>query len=727
MKKTILFAILALSINAFAQHTRSTFILAKVPSNSKEDIRSRVQDEELKTSGIYYKIDSEDLIKRQTLRPRSLIQINDSTYQWKWDTASTGWKAVSKDINIVYDTSNNMISVLKQHWVGSNWKDSLQYFYSYDANNNNLSAIIQNWNDSLSTWVNSYKQDYTYDISNNLICKLYQNWNCGLWENSYLRTYTYDASNNKLSEVDQSWDDTIWDNQYKWTYTYNANNSRTSTLYQHSGGTIWVNGTYEILSYDTHNNLISQLIQTWNNSAWVNLSKDTYSFDSNNKIISWLNQDWNGSVWENYLMFGFDYDANNNLISSLEQKWNGSVWENYWQHLYTYDANNNQTSCLYQSWETVVWVNNRQFLNTYERNNFMLSDAYKSWDYTGTEVDSGDSTFYYFNSGSVWPGDANNDTIVDNNDLLSVGLNYWTTGFARDSISNLWIGQSCPEWTGFQANLTNMKHADCNGDGIVNALDTVAINLNYGLTVSKKKQIFDNEKSAASLYVVPANPIYYAGDIASFDVIAGDISNPVNALYGMAYDIHVDPTYIEPGTLNFTHVASWLGNPAADALSLSKIFEIAGDIENAVIRIDHNDQSGYGKIGEFEFVIDPDIASIDTMHLSISYYNAVDAAGQPGSFNVIDTSIVIIPLTTSLSQYSVSDIVLYPNPVNGAFCITLLQSSEIEILNIEGQIIKSLNANENHTTIDISDFAKGMYFVKVKNENGVGVKKFIKE
>ncbi|MFH0866227.1 MAG: T9SS type A sorting domain-containing protein [Bacteroidota bacterium] len=327
----------------------------------------------------------------------------------------------------------------------------------------------------------------------------------------------------------------------------------------------------------------------------------------------------------------------------------------------------------------------------------------------------------------VWPGDANNDTIVDNNDLLSVGLNYGTSGIARDSISNLWIGQSCPEWTSFQANSKNMKHADCNGDGIVNAFDTVAINLNYGLTVSKKKEIFDNEKSAASLSVVPANTIFYAGDIASFDVITGDISNPVNALYGMAYDIHVDPTYIEPGTLNFTLVASWLGNPAADALSLSKVFESAGNIENAVIRTDHTDQSGYGKIGEFEFVIDPDIASIDTLHLSISYYNAVDAAGQPVTFNVIDTSIIIIPLTTSLSQYSNPEFLIYPNPVDGVLYMTLPQNSEIEILNIQGQIIRRIAANENHKPIDVSGFSSGMYFVKIITVKGIVVKKFIKE
>jgi len=41
--------------------------------------------------------------------------------------------------------------------------------------------------------------------------------------------------------------------------------------------------------------------------------------------------------------------------------------------------------------------------------------------------------------------------------------------------------------------------------------------------------------------------------------------------------------------------------------------------------------------------------------------------------------------------------------------------------------IESIIANEINTTIDVSGFAKGMYFVKVKNENDIVLKKFIKE
>ena len=65
---------------------------------------------------------------------------------------------------------------------------------------------------------------------------------------------------------------------------------------------------------------------------------------------------------------------------------------------------------------------------------------------------------------------------------------------------------------------------------------------------------------------------------------------------------------------------------------------------------------------------------------------------------------------------------VFPNPATNNLTIEIPQKATIEILNIEGQIIKSISADlpagkqgENHTTIDISGFASGMYFVKVKS------------
>ena len=76
---------------------------------------------------------------------------------------------------------------------------------------------------------------------------------------------------------------------------------------------------------------------------------------------------------------------------------------------------------------------------------------------------------------------------------------------------------------------------------------------------------------------------------------------------------------------------------------------------------------------------------------------------------------------------SVINITIYPNPALDYINVEVPQKSQIEILNVQGQLMKSVKANENFVTINVSKYASGMYFIKVNAENGLEVKKFVKE
>jgi hypothetical protein len=71
-------------------------------------------------------------------------------------------------------------------------------------------------------------------------------------------------------------------------------------------------------------------------------------------------------------------------------------------------------------------------------------------------------------------------------------------------------------------------------------------------------------------------------------------------------------------------------------------------------------------------------------------------------------------------------ITVFPNPVSDYITIESPEKSVIEIFNIQGQLMKVANANENFITIDISSFAKGLYIIKVKSENDITARKIIK-
>ncbi|MFA5782363.1 MAG: T9SS type A sorting domain-containing protein, partial [Bacteroidales bacterium] len=92
------------------------------------------------------------------------------------------------------------------------------------------------------------------------------------------------------------------------------------------------------------------------------------------------------------------------------------------------------------------------------------------------------------------------------------------------------------------------------------------------------------------------------------------------------------------------------------------------------------------------------------------------------------TSDTISVVVTGLSDLSDNkNIYIYPNPATDNITIESPQQAVIEISNIQGQLIKTIAANGNKTSVDISGFARGMYFVKIQTKDSVGVWKVVKE
>jgi len=79
-----------------------------------------------------------------------------------------------------------------------------------------------------------------------------------------------------------------------------------------------------------------------------------------------------------------------------------------------------------------------------------------------------------------------------------------------------------------------------------------------------------------------------------------------------------------------------------------------------------------------------------------------------------------------------NNFIIYPNPANDEITIENIslnntQDEIISVYNIQGQLLLQQLMQQQKTEINVSDFASGIYIVKVKTEVGVEVKKFIKE
>ncbi|WP_394758986.1 CotH kinase family protein [Flavobacterium sp.] len=86
-----------------------------------------------------------------------------------------------------------------------------------------------------------------------------------------------------------------------------------------------------------------------------------------------------------------------------------------------------------------------------------------------------------------------------------------------------------------------------------------------------------------------------------------------------------------------------------------------------------------------------------------------------------------VTLSVPNFNYSNSIIAIYPNPASNLITINSSNTiNKIEIIDIYGKLVKIITLNENEIKTDISSFSKGIYFIKIYDENDIKTEKLIK-
>lgn len=333
------------------------------------------------------------------------------------------------------------------------------------------------------------------------------------------------------------------------------------------------------------------------------------------------------------------------------------------------------------------------------------------------------------NTNDVWPGDADADFIVTMYDILPIGIAYGTSGDIRPLASLDWVAQPCPDWSQTFSGSMNYKHADCDGNGLVDAPDFDVITLNYGLFHLKPGPSATRE--GAPLFLDMSNSQAGGGNY-SIPMQFGNSLVSLDDVYGLTFTLNVDPTFITPGTLSIDNSDTWLGN-SNDLKQLMMNFSADGAIDAGMVRLDQQGVSGFGTIGYLNFsttVQDP-----EWLHISFSNVKAIDLNGQEILVSPVEDSIQI-DNTVSSGQLSPNQsfFTIYPNPSTGEFYLTLLPDRsgaiKIEVIDILGRVLNSVYEDINHGVkkiikIDLSSFDPGSYSVRVQGEHFFSEKKIM--
>ena len=335
----------------------------------------------------------------------------------------------------------------------------------------------------------------------------------------------------------------------------------------------------------------------------------------------------------------------------------------------------------------------------------------------------------------VWAGDANNDGIVNNKDLLPLGYFMGLEGNARSNNGQEWYGQAAANWNDpFTANPTDLKFVDGDGDGLISSDDTVSIGLFYGQTHQLLPKVPALSKGLPfQLKMTPANP--GEGDLVTIEVSLGTLAKPVANLYGFTFDLSLSPEIVDSAFHMVYYNNTWL-NRNSPSIWLSKN-PAAHRLESAFTRTNGIASSGHGKIGQCDFII-TDIVDIAKPGKAgnVSARATLDSPSMmwaDGSITSAESITLDIPLRlkkpSDVTTVTEQDLLAYPSPASGLLQIHLngtdiMQS--ISLFDALGRIVWQCDAPQpEHHVADVSNLPSGMYILEVRTSTGLVAKKIV--
>lgn len=321
----------------------------------------------------------------------------------------------------------------------------------------------------------------------------------------------------------------------------------------------------------------------------------------------------------------------------------------------------------------------------------------------------------------VWPGDADNSGLTDMDDVLALGLGYGATGDMRDDMSIAWYAHSANDWATALPSGTNHKYTDCNGDGIINDGDTIAISNNFSF--EHAVYTLKTTEGELPLSFAPTGALHIG--LNTIPIVLGDAINSADAIYGLRFNIIVDGENIDATTIKVQFNDSFLG-ATNDLIYLSKTNAELATVYAVVAKTNQINASGYGEIGTLSFVVIDNIAGkadADNVQLSFENVKAIDVTNTELSILSTNTS---IESPTDIQTIASNVFTISPNPVSGnEIQITTNESIlAIGLYNSYGE--KVLFSNDLNTkTLRLPELPMGQYLLQIQTNKGISSQKLV--
>ncbi len=293
-------------------------------------------------------------------------------------------------------------------------------------------------------------------------------------------------------------------------------------------------------------------------------------------------------------------------------------------------------------------------------------------------------------------------------------------GPVRSGASTNWVAQAASPWPGAFPSSLNHKHADTNGDGVVNAADSSAIYQNYGLTHPLRLNN-NTATSAGEFFLVPNANAVAPGQTVTYEIHLSDASAPVSNLYGIAFTLSLDPTLVDTNQIVFDYSTSVLGNMGVNMIAFEKNFYSLGATDAALTRTDQVDVSNvHGILGTLTVTTSPNVTTASPLVITPGDITLLNMSGTPVTLTPVQDSIIIDPALSGSAEYIMKTVSIYPNPVHSELTINSKDIiSVLELTDIKGNLVYHNLPGTSSIKVPTSTFENGIYILKVLTSDAV--------
>lgn len=343
----------------------------------------------------------------------------------------------------------------------------------------------------------------------------------------------------------------------------------------------------------------------------------------------------------------------------------------------------------------------------------------------------------------VWPGDTNNDGIVNQADVLPLGLHWGRTGPPRTCHANevQWIAHTARPWTPL-----NATYADANGDGTVNQTDVLPIGLNWGKTHTgffagqSMSSSFNSITLDSAIITLKCSGSTSPGQHFYIDIFAKKIKD----LFGLSFELFYSPTSF----IDSLKVEEGAGNILGNDLIFFPIVIVDSDTGKVSVGISRKFGQG-GVTADSGLVARINVkmqgAAVINQNSTLFWFKSIsanDPVGNPIAFKseklswklvtgtaqptkVRDQIETALPLEFFLSQN-------HPNPFNPTTTIsyTVAKNSYVKltVYNTLGQLVavlvNGLQAKGSYSvTWDAQHQSSGIYICRFEADGFTAAKK----